>query len=239
VAVVLSILGPFVLLGQQKNEIAWGAKYNSVGASLVLKEAGRDRINGRTVITYHLFAAGLPADSGYVLWTRPIGGAPQDLGDVFLSKDGLVVTRLANAAKGITENPVELKVSAARGEVKQIALVGAENADQKAFGDIIPFPLDRVADRCHISAIMVDRDYSGVMVNISGLPPNEEFQLEQHSGNEGGKAKVTADINGNYRTLIFPFVKGQESGSLHLKVAAKQCAAELEVPWGKGSYVLQ
>src|SRR5450631_3960793 len=38
----------------------WGEKFNSPGAKLSYKEIGRDAIQGRTVITYNLFASGLP-----------------------------------------------------------------------------------------------------------------------------------------------------------------------------------
>jgi hypothetical protein len=46
----------------------WGEKFNSPGAKLTYKEIGRTTIQGRTVITYNLFASGLP-DQHYVLYS--------------------------------------------------------------------------------------------------------------------------------------------------------------------------
>src|SRR6476646_3664149 len=43
----------------------WGEKFNSTGATLTYKEVGRTRTQGRTVITYNLFASGLPKDQHY------------------------------------------------------------------------------------------------------------------------------------------------------------------------------
>jgi hypothetical protein len=86
---------------------------------------------------------------------------------------------------------------------------------------------------------MLGPNYNEVSVMVTGLLPNEEFQTIQQSGSEGGPSKATAAADGSYRTLIFPFVKGQPSGTLRFKVTAKMCAVDVEVPWGQGSYATQ
>jgi hypothetical protein len=62
---------------QTEGKMDWGEKFNSNGATLVVKERGRSRLNGQTVITYNLFASGLPRDVEYTLWMKPVGSNPQ------------------------------------------------------------------------------------------------------------------------------------------------------------------
>jgi len=73
-------------LGQIKDEIEWGENFNSNGAALVLKEAGRSKATGQTVITYNLFVSGLPKDVDYTLWMRLVGGNPQAVADALINK---------------------------------------------------------------------------------------------------------------------------------------------------------
>jgi len=168
----------------------WGEKFNSNGATLVVKERGRSRVNGQTVITYNLFASGLPKDSEYTLWTKLVGSKPQAVADAFINNDGLVVNVLSDPVHSVAEDPI-------------------------------------------------NSNYSGVFIVVTGLQPKEEFQTIQQSGREGASTKATAAEDGSYKVLIFPFVKGQSSGKLRLKVSAKTCAVGLEVPWGQGSYAIQ
>jgi hypothetical protein len=86
---------------------------------------------------------------------------------------------------------------------------------------------------------MAGQNYSGVSIAVTGLQSREEFQIGQRSGSEAARTKATAADDGTYRTLVFPFVKGQSSGKLKFDVTAKACAVGIEVPWGQGSYVIQ
>jgi hypothetical protein len=91
-----------------KDKMEWGEEFNSNGATLVLREAGRSRASGQTVITYNLFVSGLPKDVEYTLWMRLVGGDPQAVADAFINKDGLVVSVLADAANNVAEDPINL-----------------------------------------------------------------------------------------------------------------------------------
>lgn len=228
----------FACFGQSQDKIEWGEKYNTSGATLVLKEFGRTPAKGQTVVTYNLYATGLPKDVEYTLWTRLAGEQPQATADAFINKDGLVVNVLADPAKGTDEDPINLKILAGRGEPKLFALISNDD-HYRVFGQATPFPIESTSGPCRISATMMSRNYSGVFVVVTGLQPKEEFQVVQKSGNEGGQTKVTAEADGTYRTLVFPAVKGQASGKLQFTVTAKSCAVGLEVPWGQGSYVVQ
>lgn len=224
--------------GQTKDHAEWGEKYNSAGATMVVKETGRVRVNDQTVIAYNLFVSGLPKDSEYTLWTKLPGANPQATADAYLNKDGLVVNVLADPAHNVAEDPVNLKVLSGRGEPKQFALI-SNDAKYRVFGEAVPFPIATTSGPCSISATMMGPNFSAVLIVVSGLQPKEEFQIHQRSGTQGGEQKATAAEDGSYRTLIFPFVKGQPSGKLTFDVTAKACGVSIAMPWGQGSYVIQ
>jgi hypothetical protein len=225
-------------LGQTSEKLEWGEKYNSDGATLLLKEIGRNRPNGQTVITYNLYVAGLPKDVEYTLWTRLVGNKPQAVADAFVNKDGLVVSVLSDSAHNVTEDPINLKVVAGRGEPKLFAVI-ANDGRYRVFGQVVPFPIENTSGPCRISATMAGQNYIGVSVVVTGLQSKEEFQIAQWSGSEAAQTTATAADDGSYRTLVLPFVKGQSSGKLKFSVNAKACTVNVEVPWGQGSYAIQ
>jgi hypothetical protein len=92
----------------------WGEKFNSPGAKLSYKEIGRTKNQGRTVITYNLFASGLPKDQHCVLWILNVGSDPQPVADAYLNSDGKVVNVLADPAHHVAEDPINAKVFGAR-----------------------------------------------------------------------------------------------------------------------------
>ncbi len=238
VAFFLCCTSTAVCWGQMKDQMEWGEKFNSSGATLVLKEAGRNRASGQTIITYNLFVSGLPKDEEYSLWIRLVGSNPQAVADAFINKDGLVVSVLSDPAHNVAEDPINLKVLAGRGEPKQFALI-ANDGRYRVFGQVVPFPIEKRTGACSISATMMGQNYSVVSVVVSGLQSNEEIQIAQRSGSEGAQTKATAAEDGTYRALVVPLVKGQSSGKLKFTVIAKACSVDVEVPWGQGSYVIQ
>ncbi len=223
---------------QTQDKMDWGEKFNSNGATLVAKEGGRSRISGRTLVTYNLFASGLPRDVDYTLWVKFVGSDPQAVTDAFINKDGLVVSVLADSAHNVAEDPINLRVLAGRGEPKRFAVI-ANDGHYRAFGEVVPFPIQNSDGPCNISATMMEPDYSAVFIVVTGLQPKEEFQTIEQSGNEGASTKATAAEDGTYRAFFLPFIKGQSSGKLRFKVSAKACAVYVEVPWGQGSYAIQ
>jgi hypothetical protein len=224
--------------GQLKDKIDWGEKFNSTGATLILKEIGRNRANGQTVITYNMFASGLPKDVGYSLWMRLVGSDPRSVADAFINKDGLVVNILADPEHGVAEDPINLKVVAGRGEPKGFGVI-SDDGRFRVFVEVVPYPIENSDGPCKLSATMMAADYLMVQVAATGFQPKEELRIDQQSGSEQAQAKAIAESDGTYREFIFPFVKGQASGKLRFKVAAKSCVVGVEVPWGKGGYVIQ
>jgi hypothetical protein len=227
-----------VSFGQTQDKIEWGEKFNSDGARLVLKEMGRTRMNNQTVVTYNAYASGLPKDVDYTLWSRLLGSEPRGVADAYINKDGLVVNVLADPARNIAEDPINLKVFAGRGEPKLFGLI-ANDGHVRAYGEVVPFPIENKSGQCSISATMKMQNYFMVSIVVTGLQPREEFQIDEQSGNEGAQTKATAESDGSYRVTLMPFVKGQSSGKLRFNVNGKSCRVGLEAPWGQGSYVIQ
>lgn len=216
----------------------WGERFNSPGAKLSYKEIGRNTMQGRTIITYSLFASGLPKNQHYVLCILNVGSDPKAVADAYLNGDGKVVNVLADAAHHIAEDPINAKVFGGKGEPIQLALI-SDNNQSRAFAQIVPFPLEETAGPCHLSLIETGPYYSAVLIRLTGFQPDEEFTTEQRSENEGGQAKGKADSQGSYNAAILPFVKGKRSGKARFVVSGKSCKIGIEFPWGEGSYQYQ
>jgi hypothetical protein len=237
-----AFLIPFIFsvtcFAQVPDKKEWGEKFNSNGARLDFKESGRDRIKGQTAVTYSSFAYGLPKDDDYTLWTWIVGSDPEGATDAYINRDGLVVNVLADPLQKIAEDPLNLIVFAGRGEPKKFALI-SNDGHYRAFGQVVPFPIENVVGPCHISAEMLAPNYFTVLVVLSGLQPNEGLQIDSQSAGEGGAIKTAATDQGTYYSVLLPFVKGKRSGITRWNVTAKLCSIGVEFPWGESSYKIQ
>jgi hypothetical protein len=94
----------------------WDRAANSPGSALTLRETGRNGASGRTVVSYRLFASGLPKGQHFTLWTWNLGNEPQAVADAFINSEGLIVNRLGDATN--KEDPIDVRAVAGRGEKK-------------------------------------------------------------------------------------------------------------------------
>src|SRR5277367_2931117 len=216
----------------------WGERFNTAGTKLVIKEAGRSRIEGRTIVVYELFASGFPLNLKYSLWMRLVESSPQLAADALLNSDGRVVSRVADLAHGVAEDPINLKVFAGRGEPKELALISTDGKF-RAFGQVIPFPLDSFNKGCHLSAVMTGANYRGVYIDTTGFLPAENLLVEARSDIQDIQKQDKATDQGTYEAALLPFIKGRRSGRLQFKIVAKSCEVAVEIPWGEGSYQVQ
>jgi len=216
----------------------WGARFNSPGAKLSYKEIERATIGSRTVITYNLFAAGLPKDKHYVMCLLNVGSEPRAVADAYLNGDGKVVNVLADPAHHISEDPINAKVFGGRGEPIQFALISDDN-QSRAFTQIVPFPLEKTSGPCHLAFIETGPYYYGVLIRLTGFQPHEELNIEQRSEDEGGQSKAQADAQGAYNAAILPAVNGKRSGKARFSASGKSCKIGIDFPWGEGSYQYQ
>jgi hypothetical protein len=237
---VLTLLGVSAsCMPQAKpNDEGWDEKFNTAGAKLTLREIERNHLNGRTVVTYSLFVSGLPHDSHYTLWTRLVGRDPQPAADALLDNEGRVASQLADPGRHITEDPINLKVFAGKGEPKEFALI-SEDGKFRASAKVVPFPMESFEGSCHLSAVMTSENYYGVSIRIVGFQPSEDLLVETRSETEQGQSKAKASDQGTYDSLLLPLVKGKRSGRVRFNVTAKSCRVGVEFPWGEGSYQLQ
>jgi hypothetical protein len=216
----------------------WTKGANSLGSALSLKETGRNGVSGRTVVSYKLFASGLPKGQHFTLWTWNLGSAPQAVADAFINPEGLVVHRLGDPTRKVSEDPIDLRAFAGRGEQKRFAITSDDWALQ-AFAYAVPFPIEQSVHGCSLSVEMSAPNYAGVVLQGSGFQPSELLTVEIASGPEGGKQQATTTPAGTYTAAIFPNVKGQKSGEASVTITSPKCKVAVQFPWGDGSYKIQ
>jgi hypothetical protein len=216
----------------------WTKGKNSPGSTLTLTETGRDVVEGSTVVSYRMFASGLPKGQPLTLWMWTLGSEPQAVADAFINPDGLVVNRLGDVTHNISEDPIDVRVVAGRGERKRVALT-SDDWTLQAFAGAIPFPIENTANGCRLSVEMAAPDYAGVVLSGSGFRAGESLMVESVSGTESGPQKTTATPAGTYTAVIFPRVKGQKSGRASVTIISPSCRVAVQFPWGDGSYKVQ
>jgi len=158
--------------------------------------------------------------------------------DAYINPEGKAVNVLGDPQKGIAEDPIDLKVFAARGEPLQFALISDDDR-WRAFTQIVPFPLEKTSGPCHLSLLEKGPYYQFVSIEVSGFQPGETVRIDVKSEGQGGKSQAQADEQGFYTALISPVVRGMASGHARIMIAAKSCRIGAEFPWGAGSQIDQ
>jgi hypothetical protein len=195
-------------------------------------------LDGKTIVTYNLFASGLPTDRQYTLSTKIIGVMPGKVSEVHLNNEGKVLSVPADPARNIAEEPALINLLGSKAEPFQFAIVSADG-QFRAFTRIIPFPIESSAGPCHLSVEELIPSYAGVLVVVSGLQPNEALVMECGCEKKVRKKNDTADAKGIYRVAASTGIKGKRSGIFELKVMAQSCKIGIELPWGQGSEKFQ
>jgi len=216
----------------------WGTRFNSAHAALVAKETGQTFLNGRTIVSYSLLASGLPEDKDYILWNWMAGQPPRAMADAFVNDEGKIVSRRADPAHHIAEDPINLKLLGGRGEVKRFALISTDD-EFRAFVDIVPFPLEVKNGNCRLSVETMVPDYSVVTVRASGFFPDEHLAVTIKSSDEGAQISAQAGHDGSYVSVIAPLVKGKQSGKASIAITSTGCKLKVEFPWGQGAYHIE
>lgn len=217
----------------------WTKMAGTPGAAVTFKELGRNRADGHSMVTYNIFVTGLPKDKQYTLWVWQLGHAePEAVTDALIGGDGKIVSRLADSAHKVTEDPINIRAFVGRGEAKRFALTSADWKDQ-VFGDVVPFPLDTASAGCQLSVTTFSPDYSTVVVRGSGFQPNEPLTMQSTSAGENGTSSVAASASGTTNTVLLPVAKGKSSGVCSFSITGAKCHVAIQFPWGAGSYKLQ
>ncbi|HZW95916.1 MAG TPA: hypothetical protein VFF64_23420 [Candidatus Eremiobacteraceae bacterium] len=214
----------------------WTKGASSPGSILTLKETGRNVINGHTIVSYRIFASGLPKGQHFTLWTWNLGSEPSAVADAFINPEGLIVSRLGDPKQ--KEDPIDIRAFAGRGERKRFALT-SDDWTLQTFAEAVPFPIEQTSNGCRLSVEMSAPHYVGVIVRASGFQPNEALTIDLASGPEGRRQQATATPDGTYNAAIFPTVKGQKSGKGGVAITTPKCSVAVQFPWGEGSYKIQ
>jgi hypothetical protein len=123
-----------------KQHVVWKTKLSSPGASIRVKEVGRQG----SLLQYHLYVSGLPSNQLYRVSTWPITQPePSELMEgVSLGKDGIVTcagrTPQQCGDPSQKDDPIEFTFNATKGEPSRIAL--AAGSDRAAVV-IVPNPI--------------------------------------------------------------------------------------------------
>jgi hypothetical protein len=151
---------------------------------------------------------------------------------------GKVVNVLADPQRHVPEDPINVKVFGGKGEPIQFALISDDDRF-RVFAQIVPFPMEVTSGPCHLSAIQTAPYYLGILIRVTGLQPNEDLIIDEHSESEGAQTKGTANDQGDYNAVMLPSVKGKRSGKARFNAMSKSCKIGVEFSWGDGSYKYQ
>src|SRR3984893_7272473 len=170
-----AILGSFVVLLNSSELPAqsaatadqWGERFNSQGTKLTYKEMGRTFVSGRTMVTYNLFASGIPKGQHWVLWVLNVGGKPQPTADAYINDDGRIANALADSQRHVPEDPINVKVFGGKGEPIQFALISDDDRF-RVFTQIVPFPIEVISGPCRLSAIQTAPYSLGMLIRVTG-----------------------------------------------------------------------
>ena len=102
---------------------------NSPGVTLSLNEINRRRITDRTLVTYELYATGMPKDHIFTIFEVKISGQFNKLLEgVTLDSDGQAICagRKGTCSGDAPNNPVDLVFFAGKAEPKRLALVSED-----------------------------------------------------------------------------------------------------------------
>jgi hypothetical protein len=191
-------------------------------------------VNGRTVVTYALFASGLPQGQHWVLWVWSLGGEPRPAADAYINDEGKLVNVLADPQHQVVEDPVDLDLLGAAGEPFKLALI-SDDGSLHVFTMIVPFPIETTAGPCRLSAIQSAIHYASVAITVTGLKADEDLIIDRRSGGEDARSKAKANDQGNFLAAVMPFAAGRSSGQFQFSIESKSCNIGVQFPWGEGS----
>lgn len=208
-------------------QMNWGAKMNSPGASVSLKETSRKSTGRQTVVFYRIFTSGMPKDKTYSLVTTPF------------NLQSMVATNgvtLDDSGQAMTSgSPLDLGVVAAKGEPKRFSLV-SDDGQSKVFFYITPFPVKGTNRGCSIEETLLLQHAEAVLIQGSGFPPNSTVHVKASSEKEVHEGDLKSDDLGNVSTVFLPFVKGKVDGTSTVTLSSQTCSPSLKYHWGLHSY---
>ena len=206
---------------------AWGVSYNAPGTRLDLVELERRRApDGTTEVMYDVVAVGMPK-TGYDLWQRKLGRAPERLAGPFTPDDTGTIGAV-------------LAVHLYSGEPLEMALVTAD-AKLRVFGRVVPFPFPvSGSGQCVLSTELASGAGDTLIVIGSKYRSGGEVNVVAQNSGRTWPTTFTASADGSWLLVLQPAgLSWGESGLLTLTVTAAGCSHSTGLRWGSAVRVYQ
>ena len=191
------------------------------------------------MVTYELYATGLPTDRTFTIFEVKISGQSNKILDgVTLDSNGRAICagRKGTSTGSGPNSPVDLIFFAGKAESKRLALV-SDDGQFKGFVAVVPFPNATTDKGCRLESIIGTPKGELTYIQGSGFEPNEELTTDGESYGEKNHAVVKAEADGSYFATLLPNILGKASGITTFEVKSKNCDPKLAFSWG--SYQLE
>lgn len=222
-------------LAAQLDANNWGKA--TPGVTLVAHEEPREHTDKGTVLWYNLIGKGFPDGVVYALWRWVPGKSPEPLirGVSFDKRGVLVCSGKLDYCKGSgSDDPVNLKTTAARGEMKRLAVV-SEDGKIAAFVDTVPFPIEASDKSCKLSVTRSSPLADAVVVRATGLKGNQPLTVTTRYGTAEAKEKLMSGSDGTWQELVHAPDAQQPSGKALISVSDGFCSVSVAYAYGPGS----
>ena len=224
----------------------WGERMSTPGASVVaVEDKTKQRMkrqkaeDGSTQVPFLIQTTGLPKEKIYLLAVVAFPNMqPQvQMMGIGLNAAGIAVcpgTADTCSSEAGPDDPVDLIVPAARGQVFHFALVSADGQSRAMF-TLTPYPIRATDKSCKLELQRLLPRAELVYLVVTGLTPNSDLELTSNSADEKHTGKGKADAAGHYESALLPAVQGKTHGKLDVKIASPGCSPEASIDWGEGS----
>jgi hypothetical protein len=202
---------------------------------LTLQEIERKRMNGKTVVSYEVVVFGVPEGKKLALWAKHLGSLPKPLEKEY---EGLSLDpsgKLVWKKDGVPETVKLVLVDFSKGEPYEVALISSDQS-VKAFGKVIPVPIEVTEGRCHLSVEIVSPKGDSFAIRGDGFEPDEEVTTTSRSGGEVLEDKTRVSARGTFLTVIFPGVIGKQADLASFTASGKFCKPMVRYDWGPSAF---
>ena len=217
-----------------KGHVAWRTKLSNPGASIKVKEVGRQG----SVVQYHLYVSGMPSNNfnkvySVVSWPVTQAKPSSSMEGVSLGKDGILMCagrmpeQCGDPSK--KDDPIEFTFNPAKGEPYRLALVAG---DDKVAVVIVPDPITADDKGCELSVERLLPHFEVTYVAGSGFPPNNDVSFDTESYGEKHPVSTKADSEGNLQFALMPFVSGHHQGTTTITGIGTSCSPQIKFEWG-------
>lgn len=223
---------------------SWSTANSAPGMALALKEMGRAKAaDGTTEITYRITGTGFTPDMKLTLVRWPLNQHVTPLMDgVVIDSTGTAVCggpEAGSCGKTMAANaPVELKVTAAKGEAVRVALV-ASDRKHGAAASVVPFPITGEDRGCKLQLLLGTKNAELVLIEGDGFNPNVAYTVGSESFGQKETLNAKPNANGHFVAAMTPWINGHDSGDTVIYYQSPACTPTVSFHWGKDTYKAQ